>query len=146
MTLPMLTIPNDDPRDWLYFAYGSNLNKSQMKTRLGKVEEVQTAVLHDFKLTFPSTCTLVPAPGKQTPGAIYGITAEQRRKLDRREGVPNSYRQTTVKVVGADGKTYECLTYVISNRNGPRPQGYVEIVRQGYIDWGLGPLGEILPA
>jgi len=146
MTLPQLTIPQDDTKGWLYFAYGSNLLKSQMRERLGEVKEVQTAVLHGFKLIFPSTCTIVPAPGQQTPGAIYRITAEQRRILDRREGVPTSYRQTTVKVVGADGKTYECLTYVISHRTGTTPPGYVDRVRQGRKDWGLPPLGEILTA
>lgn len=83
----------------LYFAYGSNLSPAQMQRRCPGARLVGTVVLDGYALTFAGrssgwgggVATIEPEPGARVHGAVYAITEEHLRSLDRAEGVPFAY-------------------------------------------------------
>lgn len=105
-----------------YFAYGSNLNKQQMKRRVGKLKDSTRAVLRDHRVVFDTysqtwrggVADIVESPGDAVYGAAYLLTEEQVKELDKYEGVPRLYsrRRVTVEV---DDMLLDTITYVASN-------------------------------
>lgn len=73
----------------LYFAYGSNLLKSQMAKRCPGSAPVARAFLPGWRWTIGARgyATIAPAPHEVTHGAIYRITESDETRLDRAEGV-----------------------------------------------------------
>lgn len=117
----------------LYFAYGANLNHAGMAHRCPRARPVARAYLEDWELTFSGVASIRPAPGRRVPGALWEITEECERSLDRFEGWPTLYRKQWVRVNGQRVMVY-VMTY-----DDPEPPGgsYLETIRQGYRDWQL---------
>lgn len=126
-----------------YFAYGSNLSKSDMTRRCPDAVADTTAVLPDYRLTFRGVADIEPAPGHKVIGAIWLVSRKDISRLDTYEGTPYMYIRRNVIVETPDGPR-PALTYVmVENRyNGtlalPSP-GYAGIIADGYSDWGLDP-------
>jgi hypothetical protein len=83
-----------------YFAYGSNLHPARMQARVPSAEFVEVAVLPDRALRFckrsvdgSAKCTLVPALGSRTLGAVYRLAAEEKELLDHVEGLDQGYEE-----------------------------------------------------
>ena len=57
-----------------YFAYGSNLNIEQMKSRCPDSVGVSTAVLSGWKLVERTYADIEPAAGECVTGALYEIS------------------------------------------------------------------------
>ncbi|MDX1381393.1 MAG: gamma-glutamylcyclotransferase family protein [Xanthomonadales bacterium] len=84
-----------------YFAYGSNLHPARLQARVPSAEFVEVAVLPDRALRFckrsvdgSAKCTLVPALGSRTFGAVYRLAAEEKELLDRVEGLNEGYDES----------------------------------------------------
>lgn len=84
--------------DIYYFAYGSNLHPARLQARVPSAEFVEVAVLPDQALRFckrsvdgSAKCTLAPALGSRTLGAVYRLAAEEKELLDRVEGIDQGY-------------------------------------------------------
>ena len=136
-----------------YFAYGSNLNLDDAKTK-GVSENVLTpykkARLPDERLVFnfysPSrdcgVLNIEAAIGHYVEGYLFEVLSEDGwRALDRKEGHPNYYCREMVIVLDDDGQEIEALTYRvvperISDFIAPSEE-YFEICRQGRIRFGL---------
>jgi len=79
-----------------YFAYGSNLNTDQMKSRLGEWERTENCELYGYKLTFDKhsenwdggVADIIKTDNENdvVDGAIYLISTEQMKKMDEKEG------------------------------------------------------------
>jgi len=129
-----------------YFAYGSNMNRAQMKSRAGEVLEEQVAALLNFELVFnrrvrggTATANIRPAPGKRILGVLYRIPDAAFRNLDRFEGVPQHYRRTEVKVTGAKGQLVNAQVYIATKvEKGLRPSAhYLQTILTGAAEYGL---------
>ena len=90
-----------------YAAYGSNLNRWQMRCRCPNAKIIGTAELKDYELLFKgsktgSYLTVERKKGGRVPIAIWSVTPEDERNLDRYEGFPTFYykKELTVSVRG----------------------------------------------
>jgi gamma-glutamylcyclotransferase (GGCT)/AIG2-like uncharacterized protein YtfP len=96
----------------LYFAYGSNMDAEQMKSRCPGHRVVGLAELRDHRLTFPLTshswgggvASVSVAHGESVWGVVYDLTDADVAELDRYEGyrgpgnAHNLYDRETVTV------------------------------------------------
>ena len=58
-----------------------------------------------------------PCEGEWVEGALYLVTEEQLRKLDKYEGVPRCYKRSAVKVWNIDrGEWIDAVTYLAVRR------------------------------
>ena len=125
----------------LYFAYGSNMSRAQMRARCPDHECLGKAVLNDHALCFPRTSPirncgvagLVEQPGAQVWGVVYRLNERDLAALDRREGYDpakpahlNRYHRHSVQVL-MDGQPVTCLTYFA------RPEPGVHVPNAEYL-------------
>ena len=118
---------------YLYFAYGSNLDESQMRYRTPGARLVGRARLADYRLVFRGVADIEPAPGKLVDGKLWSITTNDLRSLDRYEGYPYLYDRRELKVVRADGQVVEAIVYIMVNTSEqslPSP-GYLDGILAG---------------
>jgi len=123
----------------LYFAYGSNLHKTQMRYRCPDSIPVTKAYLSGYKLVFRGVADIVSEEGATVEGAIYLVSKRDERNLDRYEGYPHLYTKEGVLVVGEDGNCYEAFVYTMVNKNriAPPDPHYLWTINQGCFHWGL---------
>ena len=110
----------------LYFAYGSNMSRDQMRQRCPDHEVIGKAILPGYALCFPrhsqirncGVAGIVETPGAEVWGVIYRLHDEDLAALDQREGFDpakpshvNRYNRTTVRVL-KDRQPVDCLTYL----------------------------------
>jgi gamma-glutamylcyclotransferase len=96
--------------DIYYFAYGSNLHPARLQARVPSAEFVEVAVLPDRALRFckrsvdgSAKCTVVPALGSRTLGAVYRLPVEEKELLDRVEGLDQGYDEEWQGLPLSDG-------------------------------------------
>lgn len=122
-----------------YLAYGSNLNKKQMKTRCPDAVPVGSCVVNDYELVFRGVATIEPKPGASVQCGIWKISVDDERSLDRYEGYPRLYVKQDFWVT-VKGKTIRAMAYVMTNgirRLSPPSTGYLLTIAEGYDDFGL---------
>jgi len=123
----------------LYFAYGSNLNHHQMKNiRCIGSKYLRTVFLKDYKLSFchPNKlnkygyANIVKKKGTEVPGAIWEITKEHEKILDRYEEFPNSYNKDYFYLNGKK------IMFYIMNKCFVKkpPKSYIDTIKEGYND------------
>lgn len=111
----------------LYFAYGSNMDASQMVRRVPSASLVEIGELEGYDVVFNrqgtyrsgGVASLEPAQGKSVFGAVWSLDEAALPTLDRIED-PAAYRRELLSVRGLSGKTYRCFVY------RSIPQGPVE--------------------
>jgi gamma-glutamylcyclotransferase len=130
-----------------YFAYASELNKKQMKERCLGSKPVSIVTLHNYKLVFVGwsrqwrggVASIKPFRGEKVLGAIYEISEEDLRRLDKYEGYPDTYTRMKVAVTNDFGELIEAVTYVKAGRlEETQPsREYLSAIQQGYREWGI---------
>ncbi|MEI6984571.1 MAG: gamma-glutamylcyclotransferase family protein [Rhodospirillaceae bacterium] len=122
----------------LLFAYASNLNRERMSERCPAAEPVGTASLANHRLVFRVSADIEPYPGATALGAVWRLSPADMIALDHYEGFPTLYRKDFRHVLLAGGEAVEVMLYRM-NREGyaPPPDDYLEIIRDGYRDFGL---------
>lgn len=131
-----------------YIAYGSNLNKRQMKYRCPEARPVGTALLKDWRLMFKgsltgSYLTIEPHKGAKTPVAIWEVSNKDIANLDVYEGCPHFYYKTLlpVHVIKPDGteEDVEAFVYIMceERKYGTPTRSYLETCSEGYADFGF---------
>jgi len=128
------------PRSVWHFAYGSNMNRAQMRSRAGNILEEHNAYLPNFELRFnkrvrggTAGANVQPAPGKTVHGVLYKIDEGAFRSLDRYEGVPDHYRRIEVRVTPDGGQPVPAQVYIASKvEKGLRPAAhYLQAILEG---------------
>ena len=127
-----------------YFAYGSNLNKKQMMERCPDSKPVFTATLPNYKLVFAGwsrqwrggVASIKSFRGDRVRGAIYEVSEQCLRQLDRFE---SGYNRFKVTVLGEDSEPIEAITYIKAGQleETPPSKEYLAIIQQGLRDWRL---------
>lgn len=127
----------------LYVAYGSNLNKEQMRYRCPTAKFYGTGELQGYELQFKGRersafATISPKEGASVPVGLWEIQARDEKALDMYEGFPSHYFKENVPVQVA-GREVNAMVYVMNLRmdfNLPSTS-YYATVHQGYRDCGL---------
>ena len=101
-------------KTYLYFAYGSNLNVLQMAQRCPDSVGISSAVLSDYKLVERSYADIEVAPGKCVHGALYEISENDLKNLDRYEGFPDYYTRQEVTVIDNAGIARKAFVYMMT--------------------------------
>ena len=128
----------------LYFAYGSNLCKEQMKVRCPKSKYLEKHYFDDQKLCFcwnglstnpNGVANIIKETGSKVPGVIYEISKSDEDELDRKEGYklnPKVYIKKYFK-----HKDQNDLFFVLNRKCDPRKPKenyWKDKVYQGYKD------------
>src|SRR5690554_3877725 len=108
-----------------YFAYGSNLHKEQMMYRCLDAIPVARVKLKGYRLEFNRVADIVKEERAVTWGAIYTVSPEDIKNLDRYEGYPRLYNKMPVTVEGDRGNIYHSFAYVLTIKGCKEPSdGY----------------------
>jgi len=130
-----------------YFAYGSNLNKRQMRERCPASKPMFIAALPNYKLVFVGwsrqwrggVISIKPLRGERVRGAIYEVSEQCIQRLDKFEGHPTDYARQKVTVFDEDSEPIEAITYIKAGQfEETQPsKEYLAVIQQGYRDWRL---------
>ena len=130
-----------------YFAYGSNMNHEHMKMRCPKAKYIGKWTLPGHKLVFRSVADVEQSKDNEVNGALFEITQECERALDRYEGYPNLYTKKYYTIWHTDMENVlpqTIMFYSMVDKYGEYPpsEGYFQTIKQGYKDCKLstGPL------
>ena len=129
-----------------YVAYGSNLNKRQMKYRCPDAKPVCSGELRDYELMFKGSkygayATVEPKEGSVVPVGIWKISKADEKKLDRYEGFPSFYYKKDVDVHTERG-IIRAMVYIMHEENpfGEPSEHYCNVCLDGYDDFELNKL------
>lgn len=128
-----------------YFAYSTNLKRTQMASTCPGSKALFRAVLPNYKLIFTgwqrqwrgATASIKPFQGEKAPGAVYEVSEADLRRLDRAEGYPSLRSRMNVLVLDDEGEAHRAVTYIKreQSQEGQPSAEYVALIRQGYRDW-----------
>jgi phage replication-related protein YjqB (UPF0714/DUF867 family)/gamma-glutamylcyclotransferase (GGCT)/AIG2-like uncharacterized protein YtfP len=124
-----------------YFAYGSNLDVTQMARRCPDARDPRPATLadHDWLINERGVATVEPFDGSQVHGVLWQVSDDDLAALDSAEGVPVRYRRDRL-VVSTDGGSAEAWVYVDHRVDPGAPrEGYLERIIEGAVHHGLPP-------
>ena len=125
-----------------YFAYASNLNQKQMRERCPDSKPAFRATLPNYKLVFVGwsrqlrggKASIRLFRGEKVPGAIYEVSEQCLRQLDKYE---SSYDRLKVTVFDEDSEPVQAITYIKGGQSEEtKPSAeYLSTIQQGYKDW-----------
>lgn len=127
----------------LYWAYGSNTNVAQMAERCPTATVFAPLVLPNAVLRFRGVADVAYLKGASCPGALWEIAPSDEAALDRYEAVDPNHperglylkRYFTAEV---DGSRRRILYYQMQTVGiMPPSQFYLDVIAQGYRDFGL---------
>lgn len=122
-----------------YIAYGSNLNKDQMKYRCPDAKLVGTGTIHDYQLLFRggenAVATIEPLKGESVQFGLWEISERDEKSLDRHEGFPRLYYKQSFPIK-LNGKEAEAMAYIMDSSYviGCPSKTYYQTIAQGYED------------
>ena len=130
-----------------YFAYGSNMERVQLKRICPKAKFVAAAVLPDHELVFSGTsrmwgggiANIRDTAGKRVEGVVWEIAEVERKALDEYEGYPNLYVTMDVQVRTTSSKVVTAFAYVMANPGHEMPPSkpYKRLLISGAEEHGL---------
>lgn len=149
-----MTASRDGDRepDFLYFAFGSNLDAARLHIHCPSARFVSIARLADHRLGFTiesrntwhgGVGDVLASPGAEVWGALWIIGGEHSRPLDEQEGVfrdPPAYQRYRVAVETPAGDLVTCRAYqvVAPNLEGIAPSpAYRDTILRGARAIGL---------
>lgn len=129
--------------NYIYFAYGSNLDRWQMRRRCPGARIVGPATLPKHRLVFGgfskrwdcAVATIVRDATSCVPGLLYAIDGADLVALDRFEGAPRIYERIQRFIVDESGERHRAQTYRLPpKRLVTRTPGlpYFHIIRRAY--------------
>lgn len=119
-------------RRYYYFAYGSNMDKEQMKFRCPGAVYEGVAVLHGYKLTERRYADIDKSDQGSVSGLLWNITETDLKALDRYEGYPSLYERKDVTVIiqhSCGCTAYPAFAYIMT------PETKVEREGQKYSEY-----------
>jgi hypothetical protein len=132
-----------------YLAYGSNLNRAQMRQRCPNAYPVGTCMLNNHKLVFRrGFLTIEPEQGASVPVAVWAISRDDEKNLDRYEGYPRFYYKKEFPLVfsGREGNQVreiivDGMAYIMTDGfpiQAPSDT-YMRTCMEGYLNFGINP-------
>ncbi|RYB04774.1 gamma-glutamylcyclotransferase family protein [Lichenibacterium ramalinae] len=130
----------------LYFAYGSNMNRADMRARCPAAVPLGPAHLPDHALVFRAWADVVPRAGSRVAGGLWRITPACAAALDLYEDVADGlYRRLLLPVLAAEGDApgqapvhRQALVYrMAGTHEAPPDPGYLATIVAGCRDFGI---------
>lgn len=139
----------------LYFAYGSNMDWEQIRSRCPTVRYVCMACLRDYRLAFTrkskkrqcGVADIVPTPEEEVWGVVYQIDELDVGALDEWEGYSprrerNAYLRVEIHVFrdGDENQPVAVVTYVVTDKESSVPppnEEYKRLIVEGAKYWHL---------
>ncbi len=121
--------------EYLYGAYGSNLNKDQMEFRCKNATPVESYTLKGHALKFRGVADVeVSTDGSSVPLGLWKITKDCEKSLDRYEGYPNLYVKKFIETEHG-----LVMIYIMRNQDriSPPSNCYLDGIATGYYDFSL---------
>lgn len=129
---------------YLYYCYGSNLNRDQLMARCSDAVPIGPADLPAHHLIWrgngrTGVATVDSKIGSKVPGGLWAISERDLQALDRYEGYPRLYTRGNVRVHTEDGRVLEAMTYWMHTHYplAMPAASYMKTIREGYMDFGL---------
>ena len=124
-------VQNDERDTKMYFAYGSNMDTSQMGERCLTASLQGLARLQGFKFVINGrgVASIVESPNDAVEGVLWEISSYDERALDWYEGVAGGYytKNTFLVEDRASGDMVEALVYIGTDTDlGEARPGYLE--------------------
>ena len=121
----------------IYFAYGSNLSRSQMKERCPGSTAIEVGCLENHKLAFTKysktrkggVADVVSFEGNRVWGLLWELSDKNLSRLDKFEGYPKFYDRVPMKIRKNDSYL-KAWVYVVVNKVShvqPHPD-YLKII------------------
>ena len=118
-----------------YFAYGSNMNHQQMRTRCPEAKFLFRAVLESHSFVYDgwslmhrgAVANIVPKKNGTVWGGVYETLEAHRDTLDNYEGYPSHYDRKGVSVVDDSRDLHAVFVYF---RQGEAPGSPSDEYRQ----------------
>ena len=144
--------PQEETRDY-YFAYGSNMNLEQIRSRCGRPVVVSVARLPEHRLSFYGYAetwdgameTVEPAPGSEVWGVIFRLSRLDWERLDEWQGArldgAGMYFHFPATVMDLEGCEHNVRLYRKDVQGEPRnpSREYLEHIVRGAAENGLPP-------
>lgn len=136
----------------LYFAYGSNMDLSQLTERCPSATFRHMAVVRGYRLGFTrlsqkrqgGVADLVPDRTGEVWGGVFEVSEADVIRLDRSEGVylkPPAYQRITVKALcPSDNEWLSAFSYEVVAKAAEeiRPNAsYMTVIVGGAVRWNL---------
>ena len=132
----------------LYFAYGSLVNRDQLKKLAPSAVPVGPARIHNHALCFTGnsetwgggTATIGLAPNQDLWGALYDVDDDGRAAVER-SGMPDGYVWAFTSVADEAGERVQSglLVKVRDLERRDPSSAYLEVLKAGWSSWGLDP-------
>lgn len=129
-------------RNYIVFAYGSNMNQRQMALRCPDATPICVARLDQHELTFAGLsprwgggiATVVPSKRANVTGILWRLSGKDLERLDEYEGYPFVYDRMPVSVHTTKGTEVWCHTYVKNTIEfrAPPSEEYLRTIIDGY--------------
>ena len=133
----------------IYLAYGSNMNKMQMRFRCPRARILGTGILKDYKLVFRGNArgcgvaNVEKRKGSEVPVVLWEITKDCEAALDIYEGFPHLYVKKMLEV-DFKGQKIKAMAYVMTKGHAlaePIPSYFYTIYESyKYFGFDLNPL------
>ena len=123
-----------------YIAYGSNMVEEQMAFRCPNARLIGTGWLPNHRLEFylHATVERTRAHDANVPVAVWEISEEDERSLDRYEGYPTYYTKHRRQVVMDDRSELWGMVYIMNViRPQPPTPTYYNGIYNAYVRLGL---------
>ncbi len=131
----------------IYFAYGSNMNRAQMRARCPESQVLGHGFVRDHVLVFAqwstsrasSVASILRSPGDRILGRVYSLSDADVKRLDRYEGYPHQYKKKSVKVeMVRPNHRMNAMTYFIPRpfEESPPATAYFNIIAGAYAELG----------
>lgn len=108
----------------LCFSYGSNMSRARLRERVASAEFLTVAALSQHRLRFHKSgrdgsgkcdAEFTGDPEDRVLGVVFEIPGDEKRILDRIEGLGTGYDEKEVEVVTADGRSLSARMYVATD-------------------------------
>ena len=126
-----------------YIAYGSNLCIRQMVWRCPGAHIVGTSEIRGYRLFFKGSktgayLTIEPHRDGRVPVAVWSVTDEDIRRLDRYEGYPNFYYRREMRLP-VKGRMVDAFVYIMHEERkiAITSDAYFQTCLEGYEDFGF---------
>ena len=127
----------------LYFAYGSNMDRSQMRKRCPGARFIDVVYLPGYRLAFTrfsprwggGVADIVQHPGKKVWGLLYAMNSKVLEKLDRYEDYPHGYDRIQVEVFNSAVSYTGVWAYRVVQKMDfvPPTTRYYEIIKKAAL-------------
>jgi gamma-glutamylcyclotransferase (GGCT)/AIG2-like uncharacterized protein YtfP len=142
---------NGKPGELYLFAYGSNMNKEQIRARCANPKAIAIAKLPNHRVAFfgysktwdGAMETVIEAPGREVWGVIYELSFSDWDKLDAWQDVrlngTGAYFHYPASVTDTQGKIRTVLFYkkdILGDPQKPSRE-YLDFIAAGALEHGL---------